>query len=62
MDEHGDVEIIHWLSSFLCLNKLSFCITEIRLYKPRSTGANSHRRPNKENRSTYLTENVWPVT
>ena len=21
-----------------------------------STGANSHRRPNKENRSTYLTE------
>ena len=26
-----------------------------------STGANSHRRPNKENRSTYLTEKVWPV-
>ena len=23
-----------------------------------STGANSHRRPNKENRSTYLTEKV----
>ncbi len=26
-----------------------------------STGANSHRRPNKENRSTYLTEKVWRV-
>ena len=23
-----------------------------------STGANTHRRPNKENRSTYLTEKV----